>query len=150
MLRLAPGRGSIGLQAAVSVWWTAPVKIRGASDRKIASPFLIDILKGCIMGKFHDVIENAAELPEEVKEALTAAYEEDYSIVDAKVDDLSSKLAAKDGEITEKHNEIKSLKSANYDLLRAVPSNAVVGRDDNDDDSNNQEITIADLFGPKK
>jgi len=150
MHRLAPGRDSIGLQAAVSVWWTAPVEIRGASNRKIASPFLYNILKGCIMGKFHDILNGAAELPEEVKELLSTAYNEDQSIFDAKIDDLSGALVAKDDEITSKVNEIKSLKSANYDLLRAVPSDAVVGEDDNDDDSKSHNITIADLFGSKK
>lgn len=102
------------------------------------------------MGKFHDILNGAAELPEEVKELLSTAYNEDQSIFDAKIDDLSGALVAKDDEITSKVNEIKSLKSANYDLLRAVPSDAVVGEDDNDDDSKSHNITIADLFGSKK
>jgi hypothetical protein len=109
------------------------------------------------MGKFQDAMNNfgqTVDLPEEFKSAITSAYEDDFSSYDAKVNDLESKLANKDETInqlnTDYSAQINSLKSANYDLLRAVPKDAQTnGSDKNEDDDLSDQITIADLFGSK-
>ena len=110
------------------------------------------------MSRFHETMDNfgnAIELPEGFKDAISSAYDEDFSISHAKVSDLESQLNEKDNNInqlnTDYSAQISSLKSANYDLLRAVPKDAQVVNANDNDRSNQQDhdITIADLFVKK-
>ena len=110
------------------------------------------------MGKFHDTLDefgNTVELPDDFRSAIAAAYDEDFQGANAKVDQLTGDLTQKDSTIndlkTGYESEISSLKSANYDLLRAVPRDAnVESRGDNNDTDNHgsdADILIDDLFG---
>ena len=110
------------------------------------------------MGRFHDTMDNfgnAIELPDGFKDAIFGAYDEDFSSSGAKVSDLENQLIEKDTAITQLNTDygaqISSLKSANYDLLRAVPKDANSSSADNNDRTNepDHDITIADLFVKK-
>ena len=109
------------------------------------------------MSKFHDAMNDfstAADLPDDFKSAISSAYDDDFSSYEAKVAQLETQLALKDDTInqikTDSSAQISSLKSANYDLLRAVPKDAKVNVSDNSDDNlSDHEITIDDLFSKK-
>jgi hypothetical protein len=108
------------------------------------------------MGKFHDAMNDfgqAGNLPEGFADAMSSAYDEDFSSANAKVSDLETQLTAKDGTINQLNTDfsaqVSSLKSANYDLLRAVPKDAGVDKSEKDTNLSDHAITIADLFGKK-
>lgn len=109
------------------------------------------------MAKFHDAMNDfgsSVDLPDEFKSAINSAYDDDFSSYEAKVFDLENQLTEKDNVIsqskTDYDNQISSLKSANYDLLRAVPKDARVDKQDNkEDDLSDHDITIDDLFSKK-
>lgn len=109
------------------------------------------------MAKFHDAMNdfgNFVDLPDEFKSVINNAYDEDFSSYEAKVSELENQLAERDNVIAQTKsdydNQISSLKSANYDLLRAVPKDAQVNKqDDVDADLSDHDITIADLFSKK-
>ena len=110
------------------------------------------------MGKFQDAMNDfgqSIDLPDEFKNAITTAYDEDFSSFDAKVTGLETQLTEKDSAITQLNTDYKqqisSLKAANYDLLRAVPKDAKAGKpNDGDDLPDHDNITIADLFSKVK
>lgn len=110
------------------------------------------------MGKFHETLDqfgNALELPDDLRSALSSAYEDDFSTANAKVDGLVSSITEKDTLVeqmrVERDNAISAAKAANYDLLRAgLSSGATVDNSNNannDDEQNSSNITINDLFG---
>lgn len=109
------------------------------------------------MSKFQDAMNdfsNTPDLPEGLLSTLTNAYTEDFSSYEAKVSGMENELASKDDAMTQQNTDysaqISSLKSANYDLLRAVPKDAKASSSDNrEDDLSDRGITIADLFGKK-
>jgi len=71
---------------------------------------------------------------------LTSAYDEDFSIAAAAVDERDKALAEKDAAIA-------SLKSQNYDLLMAAPADdAGPSGEPSKDDDRDDEITPDDLF----
>ena len=93
----------------------------------------------------------SVELPDEFKSAITGAYDDDFSSYEAKVSGLESQLVEKDNSLSQLKsdydNQISSLKSANYDLLRAVPKDVkAVESDDKDDNLSDHDVTIDDLF----
>jgi hypothetical protein len=109
------------------------------------------------MGKFHDAMNDFGqtnELPDGFSELMNAAYDEDFSSADAKVSGLEKELITKDKTITQINTDygaqISSLKSANYDLLRAVPKDAKASVSDKDSNMSDHSISIADLFGKKE
>lgn len=110
------------------------------------------------MSKFEDAMNNFSSsdnFSEDIRDAFNTAYSEDFSSYEAKVFGMESQLADKDTAMTQQTTDysaqISSLKSANYDLLRAVPKDAKVsGSDNSDDDLSGGNITIDDLFGTRK
>jgi hypothetical protein len=108
------------------------------------------------MGKFHDAMNDfgqSNELPDGFAELMNTAYDEDFSSADAKVTGLETELGKRDKTITQINTDfgaqISSLKSANYDLLRAVPKDAKASVSDKESNMSDHSITIADLFGKK-
>ena len=109
------------------------------------------------MSKFEDAMNSfngSDDLSDSIREAFNTAYSEDFSSYEAKVSGMESQLADKDVAMNQQNTDysaqISSLKSANYDLLRAVPKDAKVSSSDNrEDDLSDGNITIADLFGKK-
>jgi hypothetical protein len=110
------------------------------------------------MGKFQDAMNDFGQsniLPEGFADAMNSAYDEDFSSANAKVLDLEGQLVTNNGAITQLKTDfgaqISSLKSANYDLLRAVPKDANAAVKDRDSaNESGHGITIADLFGKKE
>ena len=110
------------------------------------------------MSKFEDAMNSFSDsdnLSDDIRTAFNTAYSEDFSSYEAKVSGMETQLADKDVAMTQLNTDysaqISSLKSANYDLLRAVPKDTKVSSSDNsDDDLSGSNITIADLFGKKK
>lgn len=108
------------------------------------------------MGKFQDAMNDFGqtnELPEGFADLINTAYSDDFSSADAKVTGLETELVKRDKTITQLNTDfgaqISSLKSANYDLLRAVPKDAKAIGSDKDTNMSDHSITIADLFGKK-
>lgn len=108
------------------------------------------------MAQFHDSL-SAFDLPDEVKGALTSAYDNDFSGASAKEEELNQTISAKDAALTEANQkyetDTKALKSANWDLLRSGAPAAGSGdskTDDNDDESDIADVTYSDLFTPRK
>lgn len=102
-----------------------------------------------MMGKFHDAIGSwapDAELPDDWRDQLSAAYDEDFEGANIKTNELNEALEASQ---TASAAEIAGLKSANYDLLMQIPKDNTNSTDDTNtvDDNENVDITIDDLFG---
>lgn len=93
------------------------------------------------MGKFDDYL-NAVDLgsgiPDTFINDLKAAYQDDLSIHNAKVETLEGEKANLLTQLTEKDAEITSVKSKNFDLLMAIPN-------DNSNDAENQTQTQTDV-----
>lgn len=136
------------------MWWTAPINCRGSSLFKTRA-LTYKANEGKIMGKFHDSL-SGFDLPDEVQGVLTSAYDDDFAGASAKTDELNQTILQKDTALTEAQTkydtDTKALKSANWDLLRSGPTagsgNSSV--DDNADELDNADVTIADLFSSPK
>lgn len=107
------------------------------------------------MGKFHDTLsgwdagDTGIELPDDWRDSLTAAYDEDFSSAVAKNDQLNSELETVS---STSQSEIAKLKADNYDLLMQIPNTdpGTNPHSDSNDDGPDPDITIDDLFGEDK
>lgn len=108
------------------------------------------------MGKFHDALENMGgsfELPDEFRTALTSAYDEDFSGAIAHTQGLENSLNERDATIEQMQNdhriEINAVKADNWNMVVSGPpgSTPYSGNNEEDDDNDYSNTTIADLFG---
>lgn len=99
------------------------------------------------MGAFHDTLggwDADAELPDDWRDSISRAYDEDFSGAVAKTTELETQL----NDVTASSAaEIAKLKAANYDLVMKIPRSESDSTDIIDNDDSDTQITVDDLFG---
>lgn len=82
-------------------------------------------------------------IPDNYAELILSAYDEDFSIPAARIEQL-------EGELSAAAEAIKTLKAQNYELVMQLPkagSDDDEGDDDSSSEDSDENITTDDLFG---